>query len=318
MKATLIAMFVALPIAALIVAVPQTAAAEGEAEQQAAAQPGLSNPSAGVQADALEGGGEAPAPESAEPAPAASTGANNASTGQAVAEPAGDTVVPQSAEAAGEAQPPVVAAATDKAPEPIRGAFGIRLGESFEPSTVAQVLGEQKQGYRGRGGVELEGTLLRVEPSEPDARFQNYWVRTTDDGTIYAIAADYQFAVEQGKGKQNKVKQARVVRSTCKDAVKALAKELEARHGAPRGAGWDGEWFSFRDLSENSNISLRLYANRCRTGLYSIVYTDEKQLHGLPGKAVESPVADTPAEPNAPAEANMPATGSVPREIDRP
>ncbi len=62
MKATLIAMFVALPIAALIVAVPQTAAAVGEAEQQAAAQPGLSNPSAGVQADALERGGEAPAP----------------------------------------------------------------------------------------------------------------------------------------------------------------------------------------------------------------------------------------------------------------
>ena len=166
-------------------------------------------------------------------------------------------------------------AAADKALEPISGAFGIPLGERFDASMVAKVIDEQPQSYRGADG-ELEGSLIRVEPSQPDERFQRYAVKTTSDGIIYVIQGDYQFEVEQAKGKQVGVKNARVVRSTCKDALKALAKELEARYGKPRGKGWDGEWFAFRQSSEISNNSLRLYGNRCRTGLYSMILTDEK------------------------------------------
>lgn len=167
-------------------------------------------------------------------------------------------------------------AAADKAPEPIRGAFGIPLGEHFEASMVARVIDEQPQSYRGADGVKLEGSLIRVEPSQTDERFQSYAVKTTSDGIIYVIQGDYQFEVEQAKGKQVGVKNARVVRSTCKDVLKALAKELEARYGKPRGKGWDGEWFAFRQSPEISNNSLRLYGNRCRTGLYSMVLTNEK------------------------------------------
>jgi hypothetical protein len=166
--------------------------------------------------------------------------------------------------------------AADRAPGPISGAFGILLGERFKPSMVAKVLDEQEQTYRGQGGVELKGTLLRVEPSEPDARFQRYSVKTTGDGIIYAIQGEYQFEVEQGKGKQVKVNRASVLRATCKAEVKALAEELETRYGKHRGKGWDGEWFSFRQISDTAYKSLRLYAHRCRTGMYSVIYTDER------------------------------------------
>jgi hypothetical protein len=222
--------------------------------------------------------------------------------GVIVAQTAGDEIAePPSVSASAE---PVPAAGTgtgktsaaDKVPDPINGAFGIPLGEYFKPSMVAKVLDEQEQSYRGQDGAEMKGALLHVEPSEPDARFQRYSVKTSNDGIIYAIRGDYQFEVEQGKGKQVKVKRARVVRATCKAAVKALAEELEASYGKPRGKGWDGEWFSFRQLSDTENKSLRLYAHQCRTGMYSVLYTDENVQRGmLPGKAGTSSEADTPA-----------------------
>ena len=37
----------------------------------------------------------------------------------------------------------------DKTLEPINGAFGISLGEHFQPSMVAKVLSEQEQTYTG-------------------------------------------------------------------------------------------------------------------------------------------------------------------------
>ncbi|MEA2078715.1 MAG: hypothetical protein U9P00_02445, partial [Pseudomonadota bacterium] len=156
--------------------------------------------------------------------------------------------------------------------------------------------------------AELKGTLLRVEPSQPDERFQRYAVKTTDKGIVYAIQGDYQFEVEAAKGKQaGKVKKSRVIRKRCKDVVKKLAEELEASYGKPRGKGWDGEWFSFRQLSDTSNKSLRLYAHRCRTGMYSVLYSDEKVQRGtLPGKA------STPLKASNSPEASTPATGSVP------
>jgi len=197
-------------------------------------------------------------------------------------ETAGDeTVAPQTPPVNAEPAPAVTtetdkAPAADKAPEPITGAFGIALGARFEPSMVAKVLGEQEQTYRGAGGAELKGALVRVEPSQPDQRFQRYSLKTTKDGIIYAIQADYQLELEQDNAKQDKAQRAKTVRSTCKTAVKALARELEARYGKARGKGWDGEWFVFRQTSDTSDMRLRLYGNRCRTGMYSLIYTDEK------------------------------------------
>ena len=164
----------------------------------------------------------------------------------------------------------------EKAFEPIKGAFGIPLGKKFDHAMVTKVLGEEPEPYKGADGKKLKGSVYQVEPQKPDERFQNYSVKTTDEGIIYAIQGNYQFEVEKAKGKQaGKVKMQRTVRKTCKNAVKALAKELEAKHGKPRGQGYDGEWFSFRQASDTSDISLKLYANRCRTGLYSIVYNDK-------------------------------------------
>lgn len=163
----------------------------------------------------------------------------------------------------------------EKAFEPIKGAFGIPLGKKFDHAMVTKVLGEEPEPYKGADGKKLKGSVYQVEPQKPDERFQNYSVKTTDEGIIYAIQGNYQFEVEKAKGKQaGKVKMQRTVRKTCKNAVKALAKELEAKHGKPRGEGYDGEWFSFRQTSDISDKNLKLYAHRCRTGLYSIIYSD--------------------------------------------
>lgn len=178
------------------------------------------------------------------------------------------------------------ASVPEKEPEPITGAFGITLGELFKPSMVARVISEQPQKYRGPEGMELTGSLIQVEPRQPDQRFQRYAVKTTDKGIVYAIRAEYQFELEKAKEDKDKAKRSTKFRKTCKNAVKALAREFEGRYGKPRGKGWDGEWFAFRQSSEISNNSLRLYGNRCRTGLYSMVLTDEKvQRAAQPEKA---------------------------------
>lgn len=177
---------------------------------------------------------------------------------------------------------PQTATAASTEFEPISGAFGIPLGERFEASMVTKLLDESEQVYRGPEGANLKGSLIRVEPFDPDMRFQSYSVKTTADGVIYEIRGNYQYEVEQARGKQvNKVKNSRQLRSTCKDVVKTLAREMEDRHGKPRGKGWDGEWYSFRQVSDTSNRSLRLYGNRCRTGMYSIVYTDNMVLRDV-------------------------------------
>lgn len=182
------------------------------------------------------------------------------------------------------------------APESITGAFGIPLGEAFQPSMVAKVISEQAQTYTGPEDKKLKGTLYRVEPSNPDKRFQQYSLKTTDKGIIYAIQGDYQYEVKQveakpkgmgkGLGKPGNKQQAKAFQATCKAEVKAIAKELESRYGKPRGQGWDGLWFAFRQFSDTTNLSLRLYGHRCRTGMYSIIYTDIKLQRGIvPGKA---------------------------------
>ncbi len=200
---------------------------------------------------------------------------------------------------------PAVDKAADKAVEPITGAFGIPLGEQFETSMVAKVLGKQEQIYNGQAGAKLKGSLIRVEPGKPDGRFQQYSIKTTYDGLIYAIEGDYQYKVEpdeakpkgSGKGasKPGNRQPATAMQKTCKAAVKTMAEELESRYGKPRGKGWDGLWFTFRQPSATSNKGLKLYGHRCRTGLYSIVYTDEIRHQArearLPRQARQPPAA---------------------------
>ena len=180
------------------------------------------------------------------------------------------------------------ASAPGKAPEPITGAFGITLGELFKPSMVAKVIDKQAHKYRGPEGTQLTGSLIQVEPVQPDERFQRYAVMTTDKDTVYAVRAEYQFELKKAKEDKDKAKRSTKFRKTCKNAVKSLAKEMEARHGKPRGRDMSGEWYAFRQLSENTDKSLRLYANRCRSGIYSVVYTDQALL-GIQAKPPKKP-----------------------------
>jgi len=203
--------------------------------------------------------------------------------------------------------------AADKAVEPITGAFGIPLGKPFETSMVAKVLSKQEQTYKGQGGTKLKGQLLRIEAKKPDERFQQYSIKTTDAGIIYAIQGDYQYKVEsdetktaeskqddakpkgsgKGAGKPGNKKPANAMQKTCKAAVKTMAGELESRYGKPRGQGWDGLWYTFRQPSDTSNKGLKLYGHRCRSGMYSIVYTDENVRRGMPPAKTSSPATDS-------------------------
>ncbi len=226
--------------------------------------------------------------------------------------------------------------AVDKAVEPITGAFGIPLGEHFEASMVAKVLSKQEHSYKGQGTTKLKGQLLRIEPVKPDDRFQQYSLKTTDEGIIYAIQGDYQYKAEsdkampdeanqdearpdeamqveamqveakakgsgKGAGKPGNRQPANAMQLTCKAAVNTLAGELEARYGKPRGQGWDGLWYTFRQFSDTANKGVKLYGHRCRTGMYSIIYTDNKAQRAMqPGKAKSSVEAGTPATGSAP------------------
>jgi len=194
----------------------------------------------------------------------------------------------------------------DKDIELITGAFGIPLGDKFDTSMVAKVLSKQEHIYDGQAGAKLKGSLIRVEPSKPDERFQSYTIKTTYDGLIYAIQGDYQYKVEpeetrpqgkgKGMGKPGNKKPATAVQKTCKATVKTMAGGLESRYGKARGQGWDGLWFAFRQRSEGSNKGLKLYGHRCRTGLYSIVYSDEIARRGAPSAKAGAPSGtDTPA-----------------------
>lgn len=255
----------------------------------------LMTPLAAVAAEtASDADAQAPGlPATAELAAAASGEPAKASTDAPAPETVGDEVEAATEGSEVAAPDPAAQSGTEKSPaddkpaEPITGAFGIPLGEPFVPSMVADVLGEQEHSYRGKDDAQLKGTLYRVKPNQPDQRFQDYSVKTTDKGIIYAINGDDRIEPKQGN-KQDKAKQGPGIRKQCKDAVKALAGELEAKYGKARSADGFGNWFSFRQLSDTDNRSIRLYGQRCRTGRYSVVYTDEKLLHGLPAKAVRS------------------------------
>lgn len=160
----------------------------------------------------------------------------------------------------------------EKTPEPITGAFGIPLGEPFEPAMVANILGQEEHNYLGYEKAKMQGTRYHVEPKEPSEDFQQYTVATTQDGIIYEIRGDYQH--EKGE-------------SQCEKG-KSLAAALEDRYGEPRGKAAYGGWYSFRQISEDSVKVVRLYTHRCRTGKYSLLYVDDKVRRAKPAEEEKS------------------------------
>ncbi len=232
---------------------------------------------------------------------------DKAMAASATAKPAASEPASSAKPAAAEKTATHQAAAPEKPPEPITGAFGIPLSKPFQPSMVAKVLSEKEHTYTGKEGKKLKGTQYQVVPIKEDPRFQRYAVKTTPEGLIYAIEGDYQVkrepdnikqyetkaereAAKQEKNQQKKGKHSNYLQKTCKTEVKALGKELEAKYGKPRGQGWDGLWFAFRQFSDSTNLSLRLYGHRCRNGMYSIVYTDEKLQKGVvPARPATAP-----------------------------
>ena len=98
-----------------------------------------------------------------------------------------------------------------------------------------------------------------MEPKVPNKHFANDAVETTRDGIINSISGDFE---------------AEDKASRC-DVTKGLAASLGEKYGKPRGKGGFGEWYSFRDVSGKVYKGVRLYANRCRRGIYSIRYRDD-------------------------------------------
>ena len=144
-------------------------------------------------------------------------------------------------------------------PEPVTGAFGIRLGETFEPAMVATVIGQEEKAYRADDKSELSGTQYHVTPTQPDENFSAYSVATTAGGIIYAIHAEFRAPDKS---------------SRC-DVSKEIAAKLEQKYGKPRGKVFSGAWYAFRDMSVEHYRGIRLYANRCDQGIYEIVYSDD-------------------------------------------
>ena len=173
---------------------------------------------------------------------------------QETTEPTEFQLVPD--EGAGQEQ-----AVAEKDKAPITGAFGITLGEKFEPYMVSKILSQSEKVYKDRGEEKSEhtGTQYQVEPNVPNAFFTEYTVLTNKDGIIYSVI-----------GKQVHPKPV----NTCEE-TKQIAIFLLDKYGKPKGRGILGEWFSFRDSDEGPYKGLRFYAQRCRNGRYSIVYSDD-------------------------------------------
>lgn len=201
--------------------------------------------------------------------------------------PVTDAEAASEAEAKSEPQPPAAdegaasakEATPEKSAQPVTGAFGMTLGERFDPAMVAKVISQEERVYTGREKAKFKGTRYQVEPKAASEDFEKYWVDTTDQGIIYAIQGEY---LQAGKGKE------------CKKVTKRLATGLEAKYGKPRGKGMHGEWYSFRDMSRKAYRGVRLYANRCGSGRYSIVYSDDQaKLEPMPPPPVAPPSTES-------------------------
>jgi hypothetical protein len=143
----------------------------------------------------------------------------------------------------------------------ITGAFGLTLGEKFAPYMVGKVLGQKDMTYKDRDENKTEhtGTQYQVVPNVPNPYFNEYEVLTNKDGIIYSIT-----------GKQIPEKPV----SSC-EQTKQIALFLIDKYGKPRSRGMLGEWFTFREATEGPYKGLRFYAQRCRNGRYSVVYSDD-------------------------------------------
>ena len=257
MRVDKIALLVTLPIAMSLTAVAGLAVAEDPAGPKAPLQPS-------EEAASPQDPGQALSPPAGDPASAEAAEA----TGEGAPVPGAEQAAEGKAEAAGspeEAQQQE----PEKEPEPVTGAFGIPLGERFEPCMVSQVLGEEERTYRAADKSERKGTRYRVEPKVPNALFASYAVETTAEGIIYSIRAEFE---------------AEDKASRC-DVTKRLAASLEDKYGTPRGKGSFGEWYAFRDMSVDHYRGIRLYANRCRRGIYSIQYNDDAARTAAPPPA---------------------------------
>lgn len=161
--------------------------------------------------------------------------------------------------------------AGEQAPQPVTGAFGIPLGERFDPCMVAKVLSQEEKTYRGPNKEERKGILYRVEPKVTNTLFNTYAVATTADGIIYLIRGD----------------QEPVERKPACEAPKAVAAFLGAKYGKARDKGPAGEWYRFRDMSHRPYRGVRLHATRCGRGIYSVVYSDDGARLGAPVPKLE-------------------------------
>jgi hypothetical protein len=207
------------------------------------------------------------------------SGAGPSGTGKGVSGGAEAVVAPTAADdqaLAGAAAEQAAGMPNAEEPAPIIGAFGITLGERFQPCMVAQVLGEEAITYRGADKAEHAGVRYRITPRVPNVQFTDYSVDTNADGVIYAIRGEH-------------APQAR--ENTCA-VTKELAAALTEKYGKPRGRGSFGEWYAFRDMSVDRYRGVRLYANRCRRGIYEIVYSDDAARMAEPSpSAVVEPTA---------------------------
>lgn len=167
---------------------------------------------------------------------------------------------------------PRAVGAHETEPVAVTGAFGIPLGEPFAPGLVAKVLREEDHRYRGSDLSPRTGKRYWVEPRVPNPHFTSYAVDLTTDGQVYAIRAEH----------------AAPDRASKCDVVSTLVAFLEQKYGEPRGRGLNGEWYSFRDTTADSYKGIRLYANRCARGVYSIVYSDDRVRFAASGSASEA------------------------------
>lgn len=176
-------------------------------------------------------------------------------TAQPAAEPA-DTPVSNeqpSTEAAGEDAP-----VPEKTLEPITGAFGVTLGERFEPTMVAEVLGEEERRYMKADRSTGKATFFRIVPKTPDEHYTQYSATTNEGGLVYMIEGEF---VPAEKG------------STC-EVAERLVGDLREKYGKPVGADMHGTAFAFRDTVQNPSREVKLSLNRCGFGHYRITYYD--------------------------------------------
>ncbi|MEA3278963.1 MAG: hypothetical protein U9Q81_27455 [Pseudomonadota bacterium] len=227
-----------------------------------------------------------PAGQQQEPVPSVGTAADAPTESGESPGPVGDGPA-EKQETAGEEQPsPPVSVGEQSEPalegtkEPVIGAFGVPLGEPFDPCMVAKVISKEEISYEGRDKAELKGTLYRVEAKVPNPHFNEYSLKTTSDGRIYEIVGRFEHPEKA---------------TQCKE-TKRLAEFLIGKYGKPRGKGMLGDWYSFRDFRDFGESKsgpykgLRLYAPRCRNGRYWIQYSDD----GV--RTEDSPASSEPTE----------------------